>query len=174
MFTLGIALLTWSTIYGLENFDAWDGSELSCIAVANIAAGKFFIFVHCFARQSLTTVANEHHIIAIWFWDFNLDAMRCVGVIDLLSRSMSPPLPPPALSAPGISNSLYQSGLKCQAFMRILVNILSNLFFLLQVVSSLFSASLACSPPAPAHTPGRTATPSSYLCSSSSSASSGS
>ena len=47
MFTLGIALLTWSTIYGLENFDAWDGSELSCIAVANIAAGKFVIFVHC-------------------------------------------------------------------------------------------------------------------------------
>ena len=40
MFTLGLALLTWSTIYGLENFDVWDGSELSCIAVANIAAGK--------------------------------------------------------------------------------------------------------------------------------------
>ena len=40
MFTSGLALLTWSTIYGLENFDVWDGSELSCIAVANIAAGK--------------------------------------------------------------------------------------------------------------------------------------
>ena len=40
MFTPGLALLTWSTIYGLENFDVWDGSELSCIAVANIAAGK--------------------------------------------------------------------------------------------------------------------------------------
>ena len=40
MFTPGLALLTWSTIYGLENFDVWDGSELSCIAVTNIAVGK--------------------------------------------------------------------------------------------------------------------------------------
>ena len=40
LFPSGACLLIWSIIYGLEHFDGWDGSELSCIAVANIVIGN--------------------------------------------------------------------------------------------------------------------------------------
>ena len=45
LFPSGGGLLIWSIIYGLEHFDGWDGSELSCIAVANIVIGNTFHLV---------------------------------------------------------------------------------------------------------------------------------
>lgn len=36
---LGIGLLAWSIVYGLEQFAQWNGRELEWIAVANISAG---------------------------------------------------------------------------------------------------------------------------------------
>ena len=43
VFPSGAGLLIWSIIYGLEHFDGWDGSELSCIAVANIVIGNTLV-----------------------------------------------------------------------------------------------------------------------------------
>ena len=101
MFTLGLALLTWSTIYGLENFDVWDGSELSCIAVANIAAGKVKCLLCRWRRWShqISDICPWSLLICSWMreiilakwasshemanlWDLNPDVMWCAGVID--------------------------------------------------------------------------------------------
>ena len=93
--TLGLGFLTWSTIYGLENFDVWDGSELSCVAVANIAAGNLpppcwhlamsemsgdHIMISARACSKLSAPNGRHEMRNLW--DLNPDVMWCAGVID--------------------------------------------------------------------------------------------
>ena len=143
MFTLGLALLTWSTIYGLENFDVWDGSELSCIAVANIAAGKVKCLLCRWRRWShqmsdvwhlpvviahmLMYEGNYPRQMSLKSWDGEFvgfkswrNVMCWCYWLCCHGQCHHPPSPLCAVSvsAPGTSNSLEQSGLKCQAFMR--------------------------------------------------------
>jgi len=42
---IGVALLTWSIIYGEAKFSEWNGSDLSYFAVANIVAGAIILFL---------------------------------------------------------------------------------------------------------------------------------
>ena len=77
MFTLGLGLLTWSTIYGLENFDVWDGSELSCVAVANIAAGTLSLSAdiwQCLRCQVITSWCLPVHVAN---YPRQMGVMRC-------------------------------------------------------------------------------------------------